>query len=292
MKLCVERKKLLFSLLIFLICPLLGSASSKRDIFCCDYTCSEIPLICGAFDVQGHVGFAPIAWADRGDVATIQCPGVAAQDPVVVFFKEPSYFKLFNLPWTLGGQLGYAIADNIRTYFEFNYFQGSGKDKASLETKQNPASTVVFDMNNYKLYDAFLGFQYFFNRWCNRYSLILGGKIGLVYHYETEFSATIEVPPAAATQWITKQEFFENNLRVAGGFNIGVDICICDCWNAMFMGEIVANCGPKSNPNIAFGQKQGCNPPPLAVPGINNLLLGSIGAELRFPFTAGLRYTF
>jgi hypothetical protein len=286
-------KSSILALALFIAAPLVADSDCREcEPVCCAYTCSEIPLACGAFDLQVHGGVEPILWANRGYISTIQCTNVAGANPVVQFFRNPRFFKLFHVPWTIGGQVGYALNDNIRTYVEFNYQQASGKGAANLLTLQSPASTVVFDMSKYKLYDAYLGFQYFFDRWCDRYSVFLGAKVGVMHHQRTKFSATIAIPPAAAVAFITDQYFFNSNTKVSGGLSIGLDVCMCNCWSLMIVGELVANCGPKSGDTLAFGQNVGCNPPALTVPGINNFLFGSIGTELRFPITVGARYTF
>ena len=60
---------------------------------------------------------------------------------------------------------------------------------------------------------------------------------------------------------------------------------------------MIASCGPKGAGNIPFGQPtatcsqiafQPTIPQPIA--GVNNLLIGGVGAEIRFPITAAVRY--
>ncbi len=286
-------KSSILALALFFAAPLLADSDCREcEPVCCGYTCSEIPLACGAFDLQVHGGVVPILWEHRGYISAIQCTNVAGANPVVQFLKTPRFFKLFHVPWTIGGQVGYAISDNIRIYAEFNYVQASGKHDESFQTLQSPASTLVFDLHKYKLYDGYLGFQYFFDRWCDRYSVFLGAKVGAMHHQRIKFSSTLAIPPAAAVAFVTDQPFFDKNTKVSGGLSIGLDVCMCNCWNLMIVGEVVANCGPRSGDTIAFGQNAGCNPAPLVVPGINNLIFGSIGTELRFPITVGARYTF
>ena len=161
------------------------------------YECGCNPLYCGAFDLQVQGGVAPIIWTDRGDVSFVQCGGVAGANAIVPLFEIPHFFKLFHVPWTVGGQLGYAINDNVRVYLEFNYLQASGKHNADVETIAVVPNTIVFDMHKYKLFDGYLGARYYWDRWCDRYTFFVGAKVGVTHHKSTRHSSTI-TPPVPA----------------------------------------------------------------------------------------------
>jgi hypothetical protein len=259
---------------------------------CCEYVCGCNPLYCGAFDIQGHIGVAPIIWADRGDISIIQCSDVPGANPIFTLSKFPRFHNLFRVPWIVGFQIGYAVDDNIRIYGEFNYVQAKSKSNVLLTTiATTPTTTIAFNLGKYKLFDAFIGAQYYFDRWCEMTSLFIGGKVGLVHHKRIRFDSTIDLQrtPEVLT---TDVNFFNNNTIFAGGLNIGLDFCFCGCFSVVLTGEMVASCGPKANDNIAFGQGlSGCTPLLPSV-GINNLLIGHVGTELRFPVTLGIRYSF
>lgn len=251
---------------------------------CCfgrQYECSCNPLYCGAFDLQIQGGVDPILWRGRNDFFAVACPidiGVALSD----FLAIPKFNKLFKTPWTVGGQVGYAWSDNTRVYLEFDYSQTTGKSGVDLTAIPTLSGPVIFNLHKYRLFEFYAGARYYWDRWCDRLSIFVGGKIGLVHHKATVFDFTIPVVvPGPAV--FTGVNFANSNTSVSGGANIGLDFCICGNWSFVITGEIVASCGPKVNNNIVTTATG------LA---ITNLVAGNIQSELRFPVTAAVRYSF
>ena len=309
-----------FLSILFLATTLLASnvypdRSVQYDDCCkpsCCYECSCNPLYCGALDLQLQVGAAPILWKDREHFNIIQCPGLSVGGTPSIFelFEIPKFSSFYKVPWTIGGQVGYALSDNIRVYLEVNYLQAKAKRDAELVSAPfNLTGTVVanslaFNVGKYRLVDAYVGARYYFDRWCDRVSFFLGFKAGLVHRRHINFNVALLNPTPPAPVVIVPEtpevNFFGRNTVPSGGLNFGLDFCFCGCWSFVLTGEIVASCGPKSNGNIAFNQPgAGCDvlgPQPV-LPGpvglnINNLLIGHIGTELRFPITAAVRYSF
>ncbi len=286
--------------------PLLANRYDDREECCektcntCCYECGCNPLYCGAWDLQGQVGVVPILWVDRGIINEVSCAQVvlAGSNSIFPLFNIPKFRTFFGIPWTVGGQIGYAASDNVRFYLEVNYLQARAKDTVLLATVGvTPATSILFNTKKYRLIDAYIGARYYWDRWCERVSFFLGAKAGLTHRNRVQWSPTITVSPSEGVV-IPPIDLFSRNTVPSGGINFGFDYCYCGCWSFVLTGEIVASCGPKSNSNIAFGQPgagctglavQGALP---AVPGINNLLIGTIGTEVRFPITAAVRYSF
>lgn len=293
-------------LAIFFLAPLLAgsinadSYRQDRDECCrpsCCYECGCNPLYCGALDLQVQAGVAPILWRDRGVFNTVICP-LADISSVGSLFNIPKFRTFFHIPWIVGGQVGYALSDNIRVYLEANYVQASAKNNVLLSTVGiTPSVAILFNNGKYKLFDAYVGIRYYFDRWCDMVSLFVGMKAGVLHHNRTRFAPTITVTPAAGIV-IPTIDLFVRSTVPSGGLNVGLDFCLCGCWSLALTAELVASCGPKSNENIPFGQPgASCTaiafqPTLPAVPGLNNILIGHIGTELRFPITASLRYSF
>jgi hypothetical protein len=258
-------------------------ALSAQPLFSC-----EPPLQCDNFDLQVQIGVSPITWTGRQVFSVVNCVGFA--DPVVNLFKMPNFRALFGVPFIVGAQIGYAYSTNMRVYGEFNYSQARQKNN-TLFTSNNPlvtpAQSVHLTFENYRLFDAYIGWRYYFDCMCN-ISLFLGGKVGLVHHLATRLnSLVVSAPGVTPTDLLpatTTVHLFNRNTAVSGGFNIGIDYCLCNCWSIVVTGEVVANCGPKSNPNIALAV--------IAPFTASNVFLGGIQTELRFPITAGIRYSF
>ena len=274
--------------LMMLVAMLGGSAQAghQEDGYanggdCCtrQYECGCNPLYCGAWDLQIQGGVAPIIWRNRGDTFGVSC-ALSPSAPLLPLFQLPKFNKFFKTPWIVGGQVGFHWSDNTRVYVEFNYSQAKGKSDVTVASAGATAALVsVFNPTKYKVFDAYVGARYYWDRWCDRLSFFLGGKVGITHHkrIETDLSATLGSVNSAFTF-----EAFNSNTVVAGGGNIGLDYCICGNWSLVLTGEVVASCGPRAavfnvvTPTI----------------GVTNLIIGGIGTELRFPVTLAVRYSF
>ena len=251
---------------------------------CKQYECSCNALHCGAFDVQLQAGVDPIIWRSKAEVISGSFPFPSPTNPTLVFFNSPSYKRLFHVPWIVGGQVGYAWSDNVRFFVEFNYMQAKGKDNVSVSTATTPVLAATFTVHKYKLFDAYVGGRYYWDRWCNRIAFFLGGKIGLTHHKNTKVDLAVGIPLLPPVSLIlTKVPAINHNTGISGGVNAGFDICFCGNWSVVITGEVVASQGPKIANNIPLSQVVGQ---------YNAISFGNIGAELRFPVTAAIRYTF
>jgi len=261
---------------------------------CCfgnQYECGCNPLYCGAFDIQIQGGVDPIIWTNRSNspIYGINCLGTGGATALTVLYdKTPKFSKLFKTPWIVGGQVGYAMSDNTRLYVEFNYSQANGKHDINIPT--DFVSTVVgaipvtFNFHKYKVFDAYVGARYYWDRWCDRVSFFLGGKVGLAHHQRIRSDISFNSATALTTPTFADQEVFSRNTIISGGANFGIDICICGNWSFVITGEVVANCPPRGFGNVAF---------PATTLGFTNIIFGSpAGTELRFPVTAAVRYSF
>ncbi len=259
-----------------------GYASESRD--CCASSCYECgcnPLYCGAWDLQVQGGVDPILWRNRAGLLGVNTIGGL----VSLFDTTPRFSKLFKVPWVVGGQVGYAWSDNTRVYLEFNYVQAKAKSDVVINTDFTPAIPFVFGLNKYKLFDGYVGVRYYWDRWCDRLSFFLGGKVGFTHHkaLNSSFSFSTTVP---TTPSIAASPAYLRNTVVAGGANVGLDVCFCGNWSLVITGEVVASCGPRAT-SLAVGSTV-----PVVGGVFTNLLFGGIGTELRFPVTAGIRYSF
>ena len=293
------KKLLTAKLSLILLLSLFGSKANawqddggSRDSQCCESSCYECgcnPLYCGAWDLQVQGGVNPILWRQRGYVSTVACSAPTG-GPVFQLFQIPKFRSIFRIPWIVGGQVGYAWSDNTRLYVEFNYSQALAKGTPSallVEGTLLPAGSSFNFLNTskYKIFDAYVGARYYWDRWCDRVSFFFGGKVGLTHNKKVASDFQAVVAPAAAVSILTAQEFFRSNTVVSGGANVGFDVCFCGNWSFVVTGEIVASCGPRSVEPFAI---------PTNTSGFTgtNLFIGNIQTELRFPVTAAIRYSF
>lgn len=282
--------------LLLLACATTGSIQASRyedgqdccrqscfsNCFSSCYECGCNPLYCGAWDLQLQGGVDPILWRQHDADAFINCAG---DTPLVVSTEVSKFSHFFKTPWIVGGQIGYHWSDNARLYLEFNYSQAKAKNLVVPTLAAGTAVLETSGLGKYKIFDAYVGARYYWDRWCDRVAFFLGAKVGLTHHKRnnsnvTFQSSTIVTPLVLATD----AEIFRSNTVVSGGANAGFDICFCGNWSLVITGEVVASCGPRSNSNVVLV--------PVAPVTTTNLFVGDIGNELRFPVTAGIRYSF
>ena len=212
---------------------------------CCRSSCYECrcePLYECTWGLQFQAGVRPILWRERDNFFTVNC----LSDTVLNDLGElPKFSKLYHVPWQIGALVSYATSCNTNLFVEFNYASARAKNNAiALGTSGLTLNTD----SKYKLYDAYFGARYYFNRWfCNRVSFFLGGKIGLVHHKSVDASSAFGTngvlcyPDFEASDY----GFFRKNTVFAGGGHIGFDICLTGDWLFVITGEVVANSGPR-----------------------------------------------
>ena len=279
-----------FSIIFFLACVVagniqaFGSADANEDR--CSSNCYECrcePLYECSWGVQLQGGVRPILWHQRDHFFTVNCLSTTVLNDLG---ELPKFSKLYHVPWQIGGQVSYATSCNTNLFVEFNYASARAKhNNIALGT-----SGLSLDASRYKLYDAYFGARYYFDRWfCNRVSFFLGGKIGLVHHKSVDASSAFGTngvlcyPDFEASDY----GFFRKNTVFAGGGHVGFDICLSGDWLFVITGEVVANSGPRQ-----IGSSSICSFDAAILNDANALLLPAIGNELAFPVTFGIKYNF
>lgn len=244
---------------------------------CQNYCDNASPLNCGAWDVQIQAGVIPIIWRHHDPISSSTFTFPVPGSPLLQLFDGPKFSKLFRIPWTVGGQIGYAVSDHVRLYGEGNYAQASSKDEALITTVTTPALPVFITAHKFKLFEGYIGARYYWDRWC-RVAFFLGAKLGLIHHFNT--TASLSIVTAGVT--LNPAPFLNHNTRISGGLDTGLDICFCGNWAFVLSAQALISGGPHSNENIAitpFGS-------------FTTVSFGNISTEARFPITVGIRYIF
>lgn len=250
---------------------------------CCfrSYECSCIPLYCGAWDIQIQGGVDPIKWRNSSSGTIIDCTLISP----MVDLPLGSFKSLFKTPWVIGGQIGYHWSDDVRLYVEFNYAQASAKSFVAPTLAAGQSFFCIGDFGKYKVFDAYFGARYYTCRyWCERIAFFIGAQIGLAHHKGSRGDLVTQVFGGAITPIAPAVDVLLSNTVVSGGANFGFDVCICGNWSFVVTGEVLASCGPRFNGNLVV--------PANTVTPATNILGARIGSELRFPVTAGVRYSF
>lgn len=262
------------------------------------FACQGFNFCCRDLTIELRAGVAPTFWLDRGDFAAVSCAGSSILDlpsPYVPLFHMPKFSVLFGVPWYLGAHIGYALCDEQEVYAELNYRQSHSRTLI-LNPLIIPSIDILnFTMSaqdSYRIIDSYVGIRFYKRScFCNNLDLFLGGKIGLVHHLQTNFvftTASLMTPPATPFVSTSLPLFFSNTVPAIGA-HCGLSFDInCDCSLALMV-ELIANCGPHSNSNIAF-QSQSSFVNPTLVP--NSFIIGPIGTEIAIPITIGFKYKF
>lgn len=252
------------------------------DQNCCfrSYECSCNPLYCGAWDLQIQAGVNPIKWRNRRDGSILDCTLISP----LLDLPLGSFRSLFRLPWVVGGQIGYHWDDNVRVYAEFNYTQAKAKSLVPPTLTVGQSYFGIGSVDKYKIFDAYVGARYYTSRClCDRIAFFLGAQVGLTHHKRSRGELITLVFGGAVTP-LAPVDVLLSNTVVSGGANFGFDVCICGNWSFVVTGEVIASCGPRFNQNLVV--------PVNAVTPSTNIFGGAVGTELRFPVTAGVRYSF
>ncbi len=271
---------------------------------CCRpvYECGCNPLYCGTYSGQLHAGVAPIIWTKRGEVDLLSC-STSTENPVFQLAEHfPKFKTLYKLPWTFGGIFAYSWTDNFEVYLEFNYLQATPKRKdnipfAFIFPNLTPQQELLVRLGKYNLIDAYIGWRYYTNRFCNWISYFTGLKVGVTMHRSSNGLLSVNgqsvvLVPATnnnctSSNTSSNNHFFKKNTVITGGFNLGVDICFCGGWSFVITGEVVASCAPRLPRPAVFT-------PPLPAPAspFTNIIFTGLGTEFRFPVTFGIKKAF
>lgn len=296
-------KTFVFKTLLFIGC-LSQSASvlaSREYNDCCQPACCEPvydcgdPLNCGSVNFWLRAGVAPTVWHDRGNFSLVSCNALSIPDfnsDIVNVFELPKFKHFFKTPWIIGGQIGYAVTDCLEFYIEANYRKASHR-RFELEgiAIPNDRVNILFNFHDgYRAADFYVGARYYWGRcFCDRLAWFLGGQFGFVHRQAVDFDFTITSTFCSASNALRgTSQFFKRHNSPAAGVNFGLDWCWGCGWSFMFLTEIVATCGPKSNDNIHIASN--CSQLPSLLP--SNIIVGHIGTEIFFPITFGIKYSF
>ena len=263
-------------------------------------SCNACDLGCWSIQIQG--GIAPVIWNKRANFNVVSCNSSlgcgGTSSPVIPLFEMPKFNKLFKLPWTIGGLIGYWVSDCDEVYFEGNYRQANAKNNYTVAPSINLSlfalqpQFVFGSTTKYKFYDFFVGARHYFDMcWCDS-SFFIGGQVGFVHHKEVDFRLTVSSLTNTCNPPFTTgcNVLFGKNNRVAGGASIGFDFSFCGCFGFIVTADFIATCGPCGNRIITFAP---CTAD-LVLPELrpDAFIIGSIGNEFYFPITVGLEYKF
>ncbi len=200
--------------------------------------------------------------------------------------RVPKFSCMFETPWVVGTNFGYALTENQEVFIEFNYIQAQNKEYFETSVTNASSAPVLMQVNlvgKYKNTNFYFGYRYNFDRLCNIVSIFLDAKLGLVHHSGINgfinSSLTSSILDGSTTPFF---RLFKSSTSFSGAGTIGADICLNDCWSFLIRAELIAGWGPNCH-NVSIGVTE---------LGSTSLNTGKIGAEILFPISLGLRCKF
>lgn len=251
----MKLNKLVVSFLTFVL-PLFFVSTVDAGCFdnmgeCCD------ALQCGCFKITPRVGFSPAIYAKRchRSVSYATADTVQENDSLTISVHKldfPNFHDTWEYPWLVGFDFAYDLSNCAQAFVDVNYSQARGKDlrytisdSITDDGETTYAITDEFHENfdDLKEWNAALGCRYFTGRRCNT-SLFLGTKVGLRYRNDVKYDLKIRETTDGVTGDLVclgKHGYFNNQIVISAGVQIGLDYQINECCAVQLLGEVVGS---------------------------------------------------
>ncbi len=269
--------------------------------FLLNFAMSAQAFDCALDGLELRAGIAPTVWLSRASFLAVSCNATSMlglPNPVIPLFQMPRFRQVFSVPWFLSGRVMYQANDEIEWYLEAEYHQAQPRTFTLSDLIIPNIDTIFFSLkpSSYKVFGCSVGARVYCHDWytrCADIEVFFGGKLGFVHHFKTQFvftTASLTVPPPAP--FVSDSlVLFKSNTVPAAGLNIGCTGDFKCGWAWIITAEFVVTGGPRANANIPFDYStQSVVINPVLAP--NNFIIGSIGTEIFFPITLGLKYNF
>lgn len=184
----------------------------------------------------------------------------------------PKFTDQFNLPWTIVGEIGYALSCNTEIFADFHYGRANGKSRSyvkEFDALTNPAEVLPItpppiveykpaqywdfteDYSDLKYFGGTIGFRHYFEPICNKAYPFFGVKAG-VRHFDpiravvTGVLTTSDSESEGDTE-IQEGIYYDSYNHLHGGFQMGFSLKCGDCFSAFVMVEALGTCGFKTH---------------------------------------------
>lgn len=285
--------------------------------------CSSGPLKPCEWSFTFRGGIEPGYYASRSDndfIDTVAFTEVDAIGEVVEIetalvlqssnVRTPRYDSQVQMPWTLIGDLAFAISCNTEIFIDGLYGEARGKstgydlvfgaipsnlDPTFPDVRAEETYTVREDYSTFSYVGGNIGLRHYFSSGgCG--SLFIGAKVG-ARHYDPLHVEINASNSDGAFEPISKVYYSSYNV-FSGGLQIGYDIRICDCMHFVVMGELIGNCALRPHkPGYLVSEGETTTVgegvdllqqyvSSVAIPGRRT------GTLLTLPITAGVKITF
>lgn len=262
--------------LLCLISSILYGSLDDVSNNACRKTCLfNGPLYKGFWGISLKGGVRPTYWTERPNLILTNR---LATPPVFKLTRISNLQHLYDIPWTIGGELSYNVTNHIQLFIEGNYISGRNKPHTFTWTNDAPAEIINDD---FREYGGHLGARYYFQRCicCGCVAPFIGAKIGAITHKRV--NSELKVNDLS----IDTSVFLNGGGGVSAGVQFGFDVQLWDTVYATLNFECVCSepHRPANNEKIDI---------PSFANSITNMSVGPLGTEIGFPITASVRYEF
>lgn len=251
----------LFAFSLFIEKP---AAESSYSYYC------QGPLVPSSVRIGVFGGIVPSAYSHRSDNLFIGPDGISG---IVGEDESPGFRDQFNLPWTIGLDVGYADSDNSEIFLSITYAKATGKD---VEYEVGDLHGE-FKFKSYSDLGLWAGYRYHFigGDSCGCYfDPFIGFKVGAKFlnkvkadYHSHQFGFS--------EHGIT---YYQKETVPALGFQLGFSFNFCDCIDMVLMGEAIWSGQHRPNNKIFLGGAAG---------DIQAISVGNTGPVWSFPVTLG-----
>jgi hypothetical protein len=262
---------------------LLGvSSQTHADWYndCCydDPCCYEGPLTPCSFRLGLRGGVAPTWFTDKGDSLLIS-------DDIpdtVQTFSVPDFDDVFDTPWTIAANLGYAFSDSLELFLEGNYTHADGK----RHTEELFDFNYRFKHDGYTDWGLYAGARYHFCGYdmcgCRAWPF-LGVKFGAKFYDSIKVDLEIEDPIADVEVDFDHFKFWESSVQPSIGAQLGFEAQVSNCFTLVFMAEAVWSGHWKHHDHESIDN---------TLTGDIAIAIGDTGPLFQVPITAGFNWVF
>jgi hypothetical protein len=199
----------------------------------------------GQWKISPRAGVAPSGFNDRSVLKQTAFSSVnrtfVANSTTVRFVSNVAVsvtdsldFKdIYNLPFVVGGDIGYVVMDNLELFVGLDYIYAGG------DSKQTKIANIKF--SSYSQVSGHVGGRFYIPL-NDMFAVFMGAKIGVGYRKNSSFEMMLN-----STKLLRDFRLFDGRYGVIGGPQAGFDVKVADNLSFKFMAEYLGMSNVRRN---------------------------------------------
>jgi Outer membrane protein beta-barrel domain len=206
-----------------------------------------------------EVGVTPVSYLSKGNAYAFAAGSVAT-------FSSLSFSTMFSTPWSVGGEVEYAMGEQVALFGELHYIRASGK--SAVFTGSGISATQGF--NNFEQIAPYIGARYYIDVDMAYLLPYVGAKLGFAYRNKTTSNLIV----AGTT---TSTTFYNSDTTISGGVQMGMDYVFTPDWAIGGKVELVAS-GAREPQTL------------ISTTALPSVFVGNTGTVLQVPVMLYIKY--